>query len=130
MEDTYSDFTMEFKLRIDAKSNGWMSVGMRKYKPNGNHNNSGFSMLVGSDGSVFFLDSTEAKTTDKVQIRNFEIGKWYDFKIVANGKNIDVYVNGVKITSFTDKYFNEGYISFTSGMTEFSVDNLKITSHN
>ena len=130
MEDTYSDFTMEFKLRIDAKSSGWMSVGMRKQIPNGNHNNSGFSMLVGADGGVSFMGSNEKVSEALAKIENFQIGQWYDFKIVVTGKDIAVYVNGQKITTFTDNYFTEGYISFTSGTTAFSVDNLKITPKN
>lgn len=127
MENTYSDFTMEFDLRIDAKSSGWMSIGLRKNNPYGNHNNSGVSVMVGTEGTMYFFSSTEKKSYAKTTVENFEVGKWYKFKIVANGKNLTLYVNGQKIGTCEDNHCGEGYVSFTSGVTNFSVDNLKIT---
>lgn len=125
--DTYSDFRMEFKLRIDGKQTGWMSVGMRKNKINADHNNAGISLMISSGGSMFFISSVEKENVGTAIIKDFEVGQWYDIKIEAKEKNVVVYVNGNKMTSFVDEHFSEGFISFTSGMHNYSVDDLKIT---
>lgn len=127
MNDIYSDFAMNFKLRIDSQLSGWMSVGIRKDMPNGNHNNSGVSLMIGSNGDVFFFDSATQKEISRGKINNFSIEEWYDVKIVANGSRIDAYVNGVKVLSCKNVPYVEGFISFTSGMHEFSIDELEIT---
>ena len=127
---SYSDFTMEFKLRFDASSGGWMSVGMRKAMVNGNHNNSGLSLMISPGGSVFFFDSVSKKNMEATKIKDMKTGEWNAVKIVANGSTITAYVNGEKMATYTDTTFFDGFISFTSGMTRFSIDDLKITPMN
>lgn len=125
-ENTYSDFVMEFKLRIDSEEGGWMSVGMRKNIPDGHHNNSGVSLMIKPDGTIFFFDSKTMKDYSYATIKNFKVGEWNDVKIVANGSTITAYVNGEKLATYTDETHKNGFISFTSGMQDFSVDDLKI----
>lgn len=127
LASSYSDFTMEFKLRFDGTSNGWMSIGMRKEMLNGNHNNSGVSLMISPSGSLFFFDYKNQKNMGEAQAKNVKVGEWNTVKIVAKGSTISAYVNGEKVTTYTDKLFFEGFISFTSGQTLFSVDDLKIT---
>ena len=130
MEDIYSDFALEFKLRIDADSTGWMSVGMRKDKVDGNHNDSGFSFMVQPNGTVYFFGSEEQENIGTYKIADFSVGEWYDVKLVAVGSSVTAYINGIRAASFTDSHYQEGFISFTSGMTEYSIDDLKITTLN
>jgi len=118
---------MDFKLKIVSSANGWMSIGLRKQNPIGNHNNSGVSIMVGPSGGLFFFDSETRKQYSNATYPGFELEKWYDVKIVANGENITMYVNGKKMMSYTDKKYYEGFISFTSGMTNFEIDDLRIT---
>lgn len=124
---TYSDFTMEFKLRIDAKSNGWMSVGLRKATVDGTHNDTGISLMINPNGGIFFFNSVDKKNVGTAKIGNAKVGEWLNVKIVAQGSVITAYVNGQKMSTITDDTFFDGFISFTSGMTKFSVDDLKIT---
>ena len=56
---------MNFKLKIVSSANGWMSVGLRKNNPIGNHNNSGVSVMIGPSGGMFFFDS---ETQSRVQM--------------------------------------------------------------
>ena len=127
IKNSYSDFTMDFKLKIVSSANGWMSIGLRKQNPIGNHNNSGVSIMVGPSGGLFFFDSETRKQYSNATYTGFELEKWYDVKIVANGENITMYVNGKKMMSYTDKQYYDGFISFTSGMTNFEIDDLRIT---
>ncbi len=127
IKNSYSNFNMNFKLKINSSANGWMSIGLRKQNPIGNHNNSGVSIMVGPSGGLFFFDSETHKQHSNATYPGFELGKWYDVKITANGKNITVYINGKKMASYTDTKYYEGFISFTSGMTNFEIDDLTIS---
>jgi len=126
INNSYRDFTMNFKLKIVSSANGWMSIGLRKNNPIGNHNNSGVSIMVGPSGGMFFFDSETRKQSSNATYKGFETGKWYDARIEANGKNITFYLNGKKMMSYTDNKYYEGFISFTSGMTNFEIDDLTI----
>ena len=130
INNSYRDFTMNFKLKIVSSANGWMSIGLRKNNPIGNHNNSGVSVMIGPSGGMFFFDSETQKQSSNATFEGFEVGEWYDVRIDAMGENITVYVNGKKMMSYTDKKYYEGFISFTSGMTNFEIDNLTITPKN
>lgn len=127
MDDIYSDFTMEFKLRIDEDSTGWMSIGMGKKQVNGNHNNTGFSFMVQPSGKMFFFDSLKQQEFSPYMFPNFKVGTWYNVKFVSKGSNVSAYVNGTKVSSYTNTDYREGFISFTSGMTNYSIDDIKIT---
>lgn len=127
LADTYSDFTLEFKICIEELSSGWTSVGMRKANVTGDHNNYGFSLMIDSSGGIFFFSSEDRKDKEHVKIENFKLGEWYNFKIVAKGSKVTAYVNGQEMTSFTDNKFFEGFINFTSGKQNFKIDDIKVT---
>jgi len=126
IENSYSNFTMNFKLKIKSSANGWMSIGLRKQNPIGNHNNSGVSIMVGPSGGLFFFDSETKKQYSNATYQGFELDKWYDVKIEANGENITMYMGGKKMMSYKDTKYYEGFISFTSGMTNYEIDDLTI----
>lgn len=126
LASSYSDFTMEFKLRFDASTSGWMSIGMRKGRLDGDHNNSGLSLML-SPGGMFFFDSDSLENHGAVNGLDMAVGEWNTIKIVAQGSTVTAYLNGRKVTSFEDRVFYDGFISFTSGQTTFSIDDLTIT---
>lgn len=123
---TYSDFEMSFRLRINTGAAGWMSVGIRKDNATGNHNDTAFSMMVSTSGTAFFFESYGTRDLNTGNISGFEIGKWMDVKLVADGENVTAYINGQKVSHYRDTKFGEGLISFTSGMTDFDIDDLRI----
>lgn len=122
----YSDFTMQFKLRMDSSSGSWMSVGLRKAVPTGNHNNSGVSVMVRPDGTVFFFDSKTKTMFDSAKITDFVPGEWTDIKITANGSKIQLYCKNKLLLTYEDSSFYDGYISFASNRMLFSIDDLSI----
>ena len=79
---------------------------------------------------MFFFDSVSKKNMEATKIKDMKTGEWNAVKIVANGSTITAYVNGEKMATYTDTTFFDGFISFTSGMTRFSIDDLKITPMN
>ena len=77
--------------------------------------------------TVFFFESYGDRDLNTGNISGFETGKWMNVKLTADGENVTAYVNGQKISGYRDTKFREGLISFTSGMTDFDIDDLRIT---
>ena len=127
IERPYSDFDMSFKLKINSSKGGWMSVGIRKGNPTGNHNDSGFSLMMNQSGQIFFFDSAEQKQFSSAEYQGFIGTEWNDVRISAVGESVTVYINGKKMSTYTDTKYREGFISFTSGMTNFEIDDIVIT---
>lgn len=123
----YKDFTMEFKLKLNKTTNGWMSVGIRKANPLGTHNDTGVSVMLTENGYMFIFDGLENKEYAATTCKSYRKGDWNDVKIVAQGQDITVYMNGEKMMTYKDTKCGLGFISFMSGMTNYEVDNIKIT---
>ena len=133
VNDIYEDFEMEFTLRLEEYT-GWMAVGMRKDKVNGDHNGSGLSFLIDPSGGVQVFQSAVSDTEgpkvvhERVLIANYnEAGM--KIKIRVEGNTYTIYAEGIEVLSYTDTAdnFSKGFISFSSGMQKFSVDDLTIT---
>lgn len=124
---------MEFTLCFEDCT-GWMAVGMRKDKVNGDHNGSGLSFLIDPTWGVQVFQSAVSNTEEpkvvheRVQIANYnEAGT--KIKIRVEGNTDTIYAEGTEVLSYTDTAgnFSKGFISFSSGMQKFSVDDLTIT---
>lgn len=128
IERPYSDFDMSFKLKINSSKSGWMSVGIRKGNPIGNHNDSGFSLMISQSGQIFFFESSEQKEFSRTTYDGFDGSEWNDVRISASGENVIVYINDRKVCEYRDTKYCEGFISFTSGMTDFEIDDIAISA--
>ena len=129
---TYRNFTVDFKLRFDDVDGGWMSIGMYKNRPAASHSQTGLSLMLNPSGGVFFYsrkdeDEQKLKTS---RISNFKTDAWHDVSIVAQGNRLTAYVDGEQVCSYQNTAFSEGYISITSGMCAFSLDDFRITPNN
>lgn len=133
VNDIYDDFEMEFTLRFDGNA-GWMAVGMRKDKANGDHNGSGLSFLIDPTWGVQVFQSAVSNTEgpkvvhERVQIANYnEDGT--KIRIRVEGNTYTIYAGDTEVLSYTDTAgnFSKGFISFGSGMQKFSVGDLVIT---
>lgn len=130
MEDTYSDFTMSFKLRMETATDGWCGIATRKTRANLDHNSAGLWVLISPKGAISFHSSVKDGIiqSETQTISNFTVGEWYDCKIVASGNVTTIYVNGEKVGQCISDQYKEGFVSFQAGMSQFSIDNLVITS--
>lgn len=136
MNDVYGDFEMEFTLSFEESEveGSWMAIGMHKANPNGDHNSFGLSFLIDQEWGVQVFqgavdETEEAKVVyGRTQINNYnETGT--KIKIRVEGNTYTIYADDTEVLSYTDTedYFSKGFISFSSGMQEFSIDNLRIS---
>ena len=58
----------------------------------------------------------------------FDGSEWNDVRISASGENVIVYINDRKVCEYRDTKYCEGFISFTSGMTDFEIDDIAISA--
>ena len=88
--------------------------------------------MLNPSGGVFFYsrkdeDEQKLKTS---RISNFKTDAWHDVRIVAQGNRLTAYVDGEQVCSYQNTAFSEGYISITSGMCAFSLDDFRIMPNN
>jgi len=119
----YNDFDMNFKMKMDG-GQGFMSVIFRKNNLNDSHEMSGYMMYANSAGLAVYKNNFGEIA--KGSISGWANGQWADFRIVARGNRIEVYVNGVKAIDFTDDSYFEGFISLNAGMATGAFDDVVI----
>lgn len=126
----FKDFDMNFKIRFDeSDSAGWAHVIFRKGTINATHSASNYAALISLDGSVQLYNGKEAVAKGK--IANFKVKNWYEMRIVCNGDKIQIYDGSKLIIDYTDPGYGttfrkEGFISFDSNQTRYSVDDVTI----
>lgn len=126
----FRDFEMSFKYRFDeSDSSGWAHVLLRKSTVNATHSGSNYGVLMSLDGTVQLFNGKE--TVAKGTVENFKVNNWYELKIICKGSLIQVYNGSSLIISYNDPgygttYAKEGFISFDSNQTRYSVDDVII----
>ena len=128
----FSDFDMTFKYRFDeADSAGWAHVILRRPTVTSAHYSENYSVLMSLDGTIQLLNGKAIVAKGKIE--NVQLRKWVNMQIICKGNQISVYSNGIQILTYTDpeygtRFETEGFISFDSNQTRYSVDDVKIRS--
>lgn len=126
----YADFQMEFKYRFNEASQAWAGVLLHKQTLNDHNGTTDFSVLFGSSGDVMLYDSSKEEIILKGKIDNFQLGEWYQLRIVYQGNTLKVYHGTQCLIQFTDSRLKgaEGFLSFTSNGSMISFDDVLIES--
>ncbi len=128
----YSDFEMSFKYRFDeADSAGWAHVIFRKPTVTSAHYSENYSVLMSLSGGIQLFNGKAPVAKGKIE--NLKLREWCNLKIICKGNQISVYNDENLILSYTDPgygttYATEGFISFDSNKTRYSIDDVKIRS--
>lgn len=126
----YKDFDMKFKIRFDeSDSTGWAHVIFRKGTINATHSGTNYAALISLDGSVQLFNGKSAVAKGKIE--NFKVKSWYELRIVCDGDKIQIYDGDKLIIDYKDPgygttFMKEGFISFDSNQTRYSVDDVTI----
>ena len=124
-----ANYTLEFKMQHQSGSTGWAGVLFRKTNWSDDHNASGYLMYVTSSGNIalFRNGANELQTASP----GINATNWNTFKVVVNGSNIKVYVNGSSQPSLdvNDATYSFGCISLVSGASHVKFDDVKITPY-
>lgn len=131
------EFDFECRLRPDNIKNpdfNWIKVLFRA-SPEAGENESYIFEVWDWRAAMSIKSSANRKSESKKLAENqdviFENGKWYTIKVEGRGNQFTVYVNGSKCITMADSssLFKEGIFGFASWGSNFSVDDIKITSY-
>ncbi len=106
----YSDFELEFEVKVDDELNSGVqirSVSDPKIKKGRVH---GPQVEIATNGTAGFVYGEALGTgwlsedrTDSKAVAAFKKGKWNKYRVVAVGKSIKTWVNGVPVANLTDE---------------------------
>lgn len=124
-----ANFTIEFKMMNQSATGGWAGILFRKSNWNDNHEQSGYLLNVNTAGTVSLYRS--GGVTLQSASPGITPTNWNTFKVVVNGINIKVYLNGSNTASLdvTDSTYSYGAISLVTGTMHTHFDDVKITPY-
>lgn len=134
-DSIYQNFEMEFDFKYDVvpAEGSWGYVSFRKTSVDQSHLDPCFALLVSYNGTMTLL--YEGGVCAQGSAANFKVGEWNRIKIRCKNATIQVSCvnDGVQKTLFTyidpnsDSHSADGFISFASNQSLYSVDNIAIT---
>lgn len=124
----FKEFSMNFKYRFDDSAGAFAGVLLYNKGIANTNNGAKYSVLLYSSGEVGLLEGKTQKFVGKGYIKNFEIGKWYNLKLVCSGNSIKVYNGNEVLIDYTgdDVAGSSGFLSFTANKVLVSFDDVLI----
>ena len=123
----YSDFELEFEVKVDDELNSGVqirSVGDPAIKNGRVH---GPQVEIATNGTAGFVYGEALGTgwlsedrTDPKAVAAFKKGEWNKYRVVARGKSIKTWVNGVPVADLVDEKSN-----MSSGFIGLQVHGIK-----
>ena len=116
----FSDFILEFEVKIDDGLNSGVQFRSNSYKDYYNGRVHGYQCEIETSkrrwaGGIY--DEARRQwlyplTRNPKSQNSFKNGKWNHFRIEAYGNNIKTYVNGVQTANLVDEMTSSGFIAF------------------
>jgi hypothetical protein len=109
----YDDFELEFEVTVDHSLNSGVQIRSRSVADFKNFRVHGPQVEIASDHTAGFiygeaLDtgwlSAERRIEEAEEV--FVSGEWNHYKLIARGKNIQTWINGVPVGKLTDNVSN------------------------
>lgn len=122
----FSKFNMEFKFRYDDTSTNFVGVLFHKKGFNDTNGGAGHSLLLYPSGEVALYTGSKHAASGK--IAGFEIGNWYQLKLISTENRIRVYNGEECLIDYTGSELSEsvGFLSLTSNRSLVSFDDVLI----
>ena len=129
----FSDFILEFEVKIDDGLNSGVQFRSNSYKDYYNGRVHGYQCEIETSkrrwaGGIY--DEARRQwlyplTRNPKSQNSFKNGKWNHFRIEAYGNNIKTYVNGVQTANLVDEMTSSGFIAFQIHSINDTKDNGK-----
>jgi len=129
----FSDFILEFEVKIDDGLNSGVQFRSNSYKDYYNGRVHGYQCEIESSkrrwaGGIY--DEARRQwlyplTRNQKSQNSFKNGKWNHFRIEAYGNNIKTYVNGIQMVNLVDEMTSSGFIAFQVHSINDTKDNGK-----
>ena len=138
-EKEYSDFELEFDVKVDAGLNSGVQIRSKtRDKTIGKGPNNAAGRVIGpqveiessgrngaESGYIYNEATGQGWLTPEDRLiphKHFRDGQWNHYRILARGPRIQTWINGVPIEDLTD---NEAYATFPKGFIGLQVHRVK-----
>ena len=144
-EQHYGDFELTFEVKVDDRLNSGVQIRSttKDGKPNGRVNGPQVEIEAsgkkGAESGYLYGEASGGWMTPKDQLKphkHFKDGEWNQYRVLAKGANIKVWINGEMISDLTDeekfKSHPKGFIGLQvhgvgkSGPFQVAWKNIKI----
>ncbi len=105
----YGDFELRLQYKVEG-SNGFVNGGVQFWSQRvpASHEVSGYQADLGAekDGDLYDESRRNADLADpapEVRARALKVGAWNDYRVRAQGRHIEIWLNGVKTVDYTEK---------------------------
>lgn len=115
-EKHYSDFELEFEVKVDPRLNSGVQFRSNSLKEYRNGRVHGYQVEIATNNAGRIYDEArrgrwldEAPNAEKAR-QAFKVNEWNKFRVVCVGDSIKTWLNGVPIADITDSMTKKGFI--------------------
>jgi len=114
----YSDFELEFEVKVDDRLNSGVQIRSNSFKEYRDGRVHGYQVEIAADGnSGLIYDEArrdkwvgEDKSDKKASTAAFKKGDWNKYRVVCAGNSIKTWINGTPIADIVDSMTAKGFI--------------------
>lgn len=123
-----TNYIAEFDIRIiDGNSPGdWGAFHFRKTGSTHDAWTSGYIVFITENGGVALYNSVDGVLGGGYYYMAGNAADWHHVRVVANGTNLKVYLDGLLIREATNSRYNGNYIGFYVYQSSVQFDNVRI----
>jgi len=115
-EKHYSDFELEFEVKVDTRLNSGVQIRSNSFKEYRNGRVHGYQVEISTDGNAGFIYDearrgwlSKDRSNEKAQ-QAFKEDKWNKYRVECVGDSIKTWVNGVPVADVVDSMTKSGFI--------------------
>lgn len=112
----YSDFELEFEVKVDDRLNSGVQIRSNSLAEYKNRRVHGYQVEIAINGTAGFIYDEarrgwlSAEREDPAKNAAFKPGEWNRYRVLCQGDSIKTWVNGVAIADVTDSMTHTGFI--------------------
>ncbi len=114
----YSDFVLEFEVKVDSRLNSGVQIRSNSFEDYRNGRVHGYQVEISTNGNAGFIYdearrgwlSTEEDRSAPQKRKAFNDGEWNKYIVLCSGDTMMTWVNGVSVALIEDDMTSEGFI--------------------
>jgi hypothetical protein len=116
-EKLYSNFELEFEVKVDSRLNSGVQIRSESKKEVDNGRVHGYQVEIATTGNAGFIYDEARRRTwiggteGGPEVRAaFKNDQWNQFRVVCNGDSIKTWINGIPVADIKDSMTKTGFI--------------------
>ena len=115
-EKHYSDFELEFEVKVDSRLNSGVQIRSNSYLEYRKGRVHGYQVEIATGGGAGFIYDEARRgwlskdRSDPEARQAFKKDQWNKYRVVCVGESMKTWINGVPVTDVTDSLTRTGFI--------------------